>query len=323
MKYILITDTHLGRNNSNKHELDQTLTLFNHIIQIANDNNITNLIHLGDFFDNRKYLTLNTIHYAKLISETLKDLTCYFILGNHDILNKNQLEPYSSVIFDNYFNINVITKTTQLDNILLTPWFFSKSDLNSDCDYCMGHFDMNGPIINKSGTISEGHSLNISDFSDFKQVFSGHYHTPGEYNNIKYLGSPYHQDFNDSGDRGYYIFDSDNGELEFIKYQTNEYKIIDAESNFTEIDIKNNIIRLEFHNNIGDIEILNKTSLIESYKPLKYKTKFLFTTDMTEEDIDLDVGSIVNNKDILKEYINKSEIKLDKDRLLNIIKELD
>lgn len=322
MKYILVTDTHLGRNQSNIHELNQTLDLFNTIINYTKENNITKLIHLGDFFDNKKYLTLNTIHYSNLISEKLNtSLTSYFILGNHDIYNKNQLEPYSSIIFNNYSNINVITKPITLNNVLLLPWFFNKEDMIKT-DYCMGHFEMNGPIINQTGRISQGHSLNISDFSQYKMVFSGHYHTPGIYNNIHYIGSPYHQDFNDTGERGFYVFDSDTGEYNFIQYNSNEYKIIDAESNFTEKDIKNNVIRLEFHNNIGDVEISNKTSLLESYNPLRYKTKFLFSNDLTEEIREEDLSSIGNNKDILYEYINKSDTKLNKDVLYTMIEEI-
>ena len=137
----------------------------------------------------------------------------------------------------------------------------------------MGHFDISGVVLNRLGTLSKNDNLSQSDFSGFENVFSGHFHTPGIYGNIRYLGAPYQMSFNDGGIRGFYIWDEKT--LDFIEYNGySKYIILTQDHDFNEGDIFNNNVRLDFTKKLPVNEMENLTKKINELKPKSFKTKF-------------------------------------------------
>ena len=79
----------------------------------------------------------------------------------------------------------------------------------------MGHLEIAGFYANSTYQVQ--HGLDAGIFSQFDQVFSGHYHKRNSSGNISYLGNPYQLYWNDEGEtRGFHIYDMETGELEFI-----------------------------------------------------------------------------------------------------------
>jgi DNA repair exonuclease SbcCD nuclease subunit len=192
-QYLLVSDTHLGLYGSNDNWHEIVLKLFQTIADFCVKNNVKKIIHLGDFFDNRKSLNVKTIWYAMQIAEILNDFETYLLVGNHDTFFKNQIYPHSLKIFNEYDNINVIDSVWQLDgDIGLIPWGCGFQHMETP--YLMGHFEINDFRMN-SGYVMRQAKLNRSDFDGFKQVISGHYHTPMVEDDINYVGAPYHQTF--------------------------------------------------------------------------------------------------------------------------------
>lgn len=317
MKYIICGDLHLGSHGAKPTWHNSARSLIIDICEYAKKEGIDNFIGLGDFFDNRNSINLKTLEFAMDIADMLNetfDLSA-IIIGNHDTYFKTSLDPTSLTIFRNYKNIIIVDKPmTIFKNFCLLPWLFSKEDLEQyEGEYLIGHFEMNGVKLNTSGTLSENFRYNFSDFKKFTRVLSGHFHTPGTYGNVTYVGSPYHLTFNDSGPRGYYILDTDNDSLKFIeftdypKYVTMKHND-DYASDKIEDMIKDNIIRLVFTEDVGTIESQRIIDAVKSYNPHQLFTLFqiekLFTEDKKSE---VDIDCLKDNKKIYMDYLNKSE----------------
>jgi len=305
----LVTDTHLGIYKSADIWHEVVLSLFTDIADECTRRNITKIIHLGDFFDNRRVLNVKTLNYAHTIAKMLdRDFETYIIRGNHDQYFKNISHPHSLVVFEQYKNIHVVDHPIVIDSIGLVPWMEDFSDLK--CDILMGHFEINGFKMNDGYIMRRAH-LNASDFKKFKQVISGHFHMPNsDTGSIYYLGSPYQQDFGDTGsERGYYVFSpiDNGGDFEFIPFtDAPQYILADTEDiNFDKIE--GNIVKLVFQKDYGTIRNTEIVDEVQMMKPLYLYTDFTEAAVELTEDIIDDKVEMRTEKEIVKSYVDKSE----------------
>lgn len=320
-KKILTTDTHLGIKKSSDIYLDVVYNLFVEICDKAKEEGIKEFIHLGDFFDNRKHLSLKALNYAEKIGHLINDTfdVSYFIIGNHDLFYKDRYFPTSHQVFTKYDKIHIISEPIIIDdNILLVPWmlendkfhpYINLKDYNTE--YCLGHFDICGAKMGTSTDAKEGR-LKFEDFTNFKYVMSGHYHTKGIYNcggtTIEYIGAPYHQTFSDSGTRCYYVADFKSGELNSIPFNNYpEYvNLIARDDVWLECDIKGKIIRLTFNEDYGTIKNSEIIKKVQDLQPLQLFTKYQFNKGMTDESRDEDV-ELKDAEGIHIEFVDKNE----------------
>lgn len=225
MRYAIITDTHLGVRNDNQPLADyQDQFYLEQFFPKVKDLGITNLLHLGDYFDKRQFITLKTMDRNRNLLKLLEtyNLKLDIITGNHDVLYRNTNAINSPDLLMQHPNVTVHSEPIELGNVLLIPWINKEnySDTlqimdQSDAKYCMGHFEIAGFEMHRGQVCESG--LDMQIFHKFDQVFSGHFHTRSERGNIKYLGSPFEMtwaDFNDP--KGFHIFDTDTGKLDFI-----------------------------------------------------------------------------------------------------------
>jgi len=329
MKYVIVTDTHLGIKKGNSVYIQSNINLFDQICTYANSNNIKGFIHAGDFFDTRKSISVDVIEISLNIIEKLENTFryIYMIIGNHDTYLKNQIKPTSLSIFKEHTNVYLIDEPYQIDNMLLLPWLFDKQILNTiHADICIGHFDINGVIMNASGFTPLHQRLNVSDFINFKKVLSGHYHVSSITNNIQYLGSPMQFTFNEINETtGFYTIDTETLKLEFIEFTDypKHVKLKDIED-ISNIDIKGNNIEIIFTKDHGidkNTEIINNVYLKNpnTLKVQYYNLNETMTSDKIKEDV-----SIKSKLDILFDFYSKSDLpdNIKSDMLKNIVKSL-
>lgn len=237
-KVALITDTHWGVRsdhqaflNSNKKFLDKIFFPY------LKENAITEVIHLGDLTDRRKYINYFTAqHLRKDFVEPLMDMGVNFrwILGNHDLFYRQTTEVSSaSELFGYGYHKNFayydLAEEVYYgnDKILFIPWI---CDTNRDqiknaietttAKIALGHLELSGFEMFKGVVNNAGEDPKI--YEKFPTVCTGHYHHRSTSGNIHYLGA--HADFtwadhNDS--RGFHILDTSNHKLTFIE---NPYK---------------------------------------------------------------------------------------------------
>lgn len=236
-KICLLGDLHLGSRVASNHFSQFFNKFFTEVFYpYLVKNGITDVIQLGDFFDNRTSLSLKAYHTCKDVwLGPLADhgIHMHVLVGNHDSTMKSTIaintpELLLSKEFKN--NISVYSKPTQIEiagtTFDLIPWicdsnkediynFMNKENVG---DICCGHFEIAGFEMMRGVPGHDGLPRDL--FDKYERTFSGHYHTRSydEYYRIQYVGTPYEITFADLHDpRGFTIFDTETREMEFIQ----------------------------------------------------------------------------------------------------------
>ena len=310
MKRAIVTDTHLGLYQDSDKWLDVVLQFFKDLVMFCHKESISEIIHLGDFFDNRKSLNTKTQHAAHRIAKVLavKNIHTRIVVGNHDCYFKNQIHPTSLELFHKYSHIDIIDEPTRVDDILLMPWgavIDKNHTWREGAKYCFGHFAFNGFHMNDSYVCKTG--IDPISYRDFEMVLSGHFHTPSSEGNIAYLGAPYGQTFHDNeGSRGFYTFDD--GDLNFVEYtkapvfrKIRTYNLeFDCSEEFLDEKIKGNVIRLVFDKDYGTVKNQELEDKVLRHKPFAYSIDF---TKIESEEAEVDEARVENRGQMVDSYI--------------------
>lgn len=350
MKVFLVTDTHLGT-----HPIKLDYWLYNvtkdyfdnffipTVEKYKEEGDI--IMHLGDFFDDRSIIPVNVSHYGiQLIKQLSNILPVHMLLGNHDIYTEFDNSIHSMEWAKNIPNVILYEKPEVLDfvgkRLLMMPWVQRKKDevalLNSTkADYVFCHSDLKGAYNNRKSKMRSG--IDIKEFKNFKQVYSGHIHLRQKTANFQFVGSPYHLDRNDRGDqKGIYILELETGKCEFIPNTVSpEYKLLEI---VKESDLHKLVVN-EIDKDRIDITISNKL-LLES-KTVRSKIEEMLQTNTFERiewhddlklqdviddtDIDFVEGDIdLNIKKLTYDYVNKQDFDSDdiKDKIVGILAQM-
>ncbi len=348
MKIALVTDTHFGARNDNTAFAEYFKQFYDTIFfPYLKENNITEIIHLGDVVDRRKYLNYQT---AEIMQEAFFDpiidnnYNVNIIIGNHDTYYKNTNKVNSiSRLYNSYTGTNIhwhdnkpgVVNYDGLD-IMLLPWIctdtyepFLKEVEETDCQVLFGHLELKGFIMHKGAVNMSGLESNI--FDKFDVVCSGHFHHKSTVGNINYLGCPYEITWSDYDDpRGFHIFDTETRELEFIRNPlTMFHKIWYDDSNTTMEQVVNRNYE-PMRNCYVKVIVTNKENpfwfdmfieRLEKVSPIHVQ--------VVEDHLNLDLESddeIVSEAEdtltILHKYVNTLEVNVDKEKLETKIKDL-
>jgi DNA repair exonuclease SbcCD nuclease subunit len=306
---LLVGDTHLGIYKSADLWHDATILLFKEIIDVCKKRCIDRIIHLGDFFDNRRHLNIKTLSNALKIAELLHEakLEVFIIIGNHDTFYKDKIHPTSLSVFEEHPNIKIIDEVTVMEDMVMVPWATEMKDI-PDARYALGHFEINGfPVVQRFEFYKS--DINITNFSRFEQVFSGHFHIPSHKNNITYLGAPFQFNFGDAGSkRGYYVFEDD--KLEFIQYKdAPEFVVVTTDEQIKPEKIRGNIVKLVYKKDYGTSENMKILEQVQIYQPIQLFTDFarMSSNIVSANGDDTENIQLKSTRDILTEYIEKME----------------
>ena len=344
MKIALVTDTHFGA-RSDSQQFDTYFKKFYDEIFFPelDKREITQIIHLGDCFDRRKYINFNSLsNCKKYFFEQVESrgIDMDMIIGNHDTFYKNTNDVNSpSLLLGEYPSIRTYDKAQVVNydglKILLMPWICTDNYEHTTkmiegkvATVCFGHLELAGFIMYKGQDAHLGHDgFDPALFKDFKLVCSGHFHHKHGRGNVQYLGNPYQLFWNDfEDDRGFHIFDTRTLDLEFIK-NTNtifeKYYYDDEKEDPLSIDIS------KFNSKLIKIIVVNKKDFykfdkfVEAiYKENPIELKIIedfseFESEAIDENIDLE-----DTMTLLSNYVDSIETDADKERLKGILKTL-
>ena len=134
MKIAIITDTHYGARKGSKHLHDYFEKFYNDIFfPSLEEHGIETVIHMGDIFDSRKSIDLQSLEWSKrVVFDPLKKYKVHAIVGNHDCYYKNTNFVNSpELLLKNYSNIKLYSKATEIKvgkrKILMLPWINSEN----------------------------------------------------------------------------------------------------------------------------------------------------------------------------------------------------
>ena len=337
MRVAILTDTHWGSRKGSKLFHDYFEQFYkNTFFPTLEQQGITTVIHMGDAFDSRKSIDYQSLEWSKrVVFEPLKNYQVHLITGNHDVYFKNSNKVNSpELLLKDYGNIKTYSEPTEVNigglNILLLPWINSENQdksfkmiKNTKAKVVMGHLELQGFRVNKN-LVMEEHGLEANLFSNFKKVFSGHYHTRSNNGTVFYLGNPYEMYWTDVNDtRGFTIFDTETLEHFHIDNPYHMfYNIYYEDTNYQTFDTR------EYENKIVKVIVRKKT---DTKKFEKFIDK-LYTSNVAELKIieNFDIQEPENfeafeNEDtisILNRYIEEAEINLDKSIIQKMMQEI-
>ena len=220
---------------------------------------------LGDVFDNRSSVGINTINVVIDIFEKIAEICpdIRLIVGNHDIYNKSSNDITTLNILKYikgvkiYYNPEVEVIGGKV--VLFHPWIEDKEKQNKllskfSGDYIFGHLDVYGVDSNtKCIKVKSPNSVNVSEFKT-AEVYAGHIHLRQNYKNIHYVGNPYAKVRGEGNTKGITVLDIKTGKTEFYE---NTYSPKFLSENIYEImDVTVGELKERWRNNYVDLHVL-------------------------------------------------------------------
>ena len=336
MKIAIITDTHYGARKGADYIHSYFKKFYDNIFfPYLEKNNIDTIIHMGDMFDSRKSIDYQSLEWSKrVVFEPLKKYKVHAITGNHDAYYKNTNKVNSpELLLKDYDNIITYSKPTEINigglDILLLPWINSENFEeskefidNSKSKIAMGHLEINGFKATRGHMMEDG--MDVSIFSKFEKVYSGHFHTRSTDGKIYYLGNPYEMYWNDVNDkRGFHIFDTetlihtpiDNPYKLFynIYYEDTPHQTFDS---------------TEYTNKLVKVIVRKKTNTkqFEKFIDKLYSSNVqdlkIIENFVIQENENFEIDEEENTLSILNRYIDESEFEYDKNIIKGIFQDL-
>lgn len=200
MSILFLTDLHLDqyrpystilKNGMNSRLYDQMMVV-QKIKQLVDKIQPTATIFMGDLFNGITESLPKIIYNAGFLTAQAwsQSTPLYLIVGNHDIYRG--MHTFSA--FESLPNVRIISKTTklQLDGLTIDciPWDNPLPENKGDV--CAGHLEVFGTYMNGSYTCKVG--LYPKVFDGYKYVLLGHFHAPSEFpvpgaKEARYIGS--------------------------------------------------------------------------------------------------------------------------------------
>tara|TARA_R110000796_G_scaffold234609_1_gene353470 strand:- start:682 stop:1737 length:1056 start_codon:yes stop_codon:yes gene_type:complete len=342
MKIALITDTHFGARNDNSNFNEYFFNFYeNQFFPYLKEHGITDVIHLGDVMDRRKYVSYRIAKdFRERFINRFENINFHMLVGNHDTFykNTNDVNSLQELVDGRHNNIKVYDKSTEVEfdgfKILFVPWINANNMSHttnmlktSDAQVCMGHLELNGFEMQK-GLVMD-HGWDKQEFKRFDMVMSGHYHHKSDDGQIYYLGTPYEIYWNDWNDpKGFHVFDTEKRELERI---INPLKIFskifydDSNKSYDNFDMS------PYKDKYVKLVVVNKKDL---YQFDQFVDKLLqadcYEVKIIEDFSELDANNvsddIVENTEdtmtLLERYIDDLDVTLSKSRLKNTMRTL-
>ena len=336
MKVAIITDTHYGCRKGSKLFQDYFELFYNNIFfPTLEQYGITTVIHMGDAFDSRKSIDYQSLEWSKrVVFDPLSKYDVHMITGNHDTYYKNTNSVNSpELLLSDYTNIRTYSSPTEIQvgnlSVLMIPWICSENEektlkmiQNTKCKVAMGHLELQGFRVNNNLVMEHGLDSNL--FSNFKRVFSGHYHTRSNNGIVFYLGNPYEIYWNDVNDtRGFTIFDTetlehisiDNPYRMFynIYYEDTPYQTFDTR------EYENKIVRVIVRKKSNQKNFEKFIDKLYSSNVFELKVVENFQIQESEK---FEAFESEDTLSILDRYIQESEIDMDKSIIQKLIREI-
>jgi DNA repair exonuclease SbcCD nuclease subunit len=346
MKIAIINDTHFGVRGDSKIFLDHQETFFRDIFfPYLDEHNINLVMDLGDTFDRRKYINYVTLKRVKEFffnQLQSRGIEYHAVVGNHSVYFTNTNEVNSmNLLLQEYNNFHIYEHepkelTFGSTRFMMVPWI-TKDNLETctqaitttSAQILLGHFEIEGFEMMK-GTVCD-HGMNKDAFSKFEAVYSGHFHHPSEYGNIKYLGAQYEMTWSDyAGRRGFHIFDTETRDIHFVENTNRVFHKIEYDDSDMNIDDIANLDVSILKNTYVKVIVKNRTNSY-LYDMFLNRIADSGAADVKSVDDSLNLESsgvdeildeTQDTKDILHSYIDSIETSIEKRKIKKVIDDL-
>tara|TARA_B100000963_G_C22584481_1_gene652412 strand:- start:269 stop:1330 length:1062 start_codon:yes stop_codon:yes gene_type:complete len=343
MKVAVLNDTHCGIRNSSDIFLNNAADFYSKVFfPYCKEHNIKQIIHLGDYYDNRKFMNFKAQnHSRKSFLDPMRELGMRMdiIPGNHDTYYKNTNDLNSlKELLGYYMNeIHIIMEPTVMEygslKIAMIPWINQENYDDTmkfikccKADWCGAHLELDGFEMMRG--IKNVHGMDRKIFSKFEKVLTGHFHVGSQQDNIWYLGSQMEFFWSDAHDKKYFhVIDTETREVEKIlnpntlfhkvlynddKIDYNNYDVSQCDQKFVKVVVVNKKDSFLFDRFIDRIQS-------ENIHELKIAENF---QEFTGENVHDDSMEFDDTPKIVDSYVDGVDTDLDKDKIKVQMREL-
>lgn len=318
MEIAILADSHFGCRKNSSYFMNHQRKFYERFFDYLNERGIKDIIHLGDVFDNRKSINIETLRHTRdcFIDPIIKNgINLHMILGNHDHFYKSNGDLSSvKVLFSGNRALHIYDKPAHIyfedKRFYMLPWVFPDQieetieTLRTDTsDVLCAHLDILGAEFN-SGVVSQG-GINPDVFSHISTVYFGHFHKKSDI----YVGSTHQITFNDLNDtKRIVIYDTDEGKGEDVFLSPDIF----YEINYPEdMDKKEEIEYYMYTDKIVRV-------VVNSKKNLKHYDKFIHNLENVEPN-----EIIIKEKYLYVNVLNADDLDPDTDTLGMMLKTID
>lgn len=317
MKILHTADLHLGklykgesfkRARQRREELWES---FSNLINYANSNNIEIILISGDLYERESFTLSDFKRLGDLFLHSNSQI--YIIGGNHDHIDGESLFlkmdfPKKVHIFEdkNYFEykdvrVYGISWDRQFDFNAEIDFNLDRSFKNILMLHCSVGFESHFPI--KEDTLNN---------LDFDYIALGHLHGHNKVaDKAYYSGALEPLRFKDVGEHGFYVYDLNNKNQEFIKSAKREYNIIEYDlTNKSYNQIKDELERIliQKRDDFNRLILKGITDDIESVKDLlNVDLYYLIVVDETNPLLDYNVLAKDDETGIIAKFLEIAE----------------
>jgi DNA repair exonuclease SbcCD nuclease subunit len=321
-----------------------SVQVLNQIAKLVKKHKVDVVLFGGDLFHVRGTLNVQTFN---LVFDAIAHMRMYaqvgLLVGNHDQTNRtgdvHSVYSLGSVVrvMDkptwNAFQVDAVTL-----QVFSLPYHSDKDVLLQAVEQAvqshpkgfhpailLGHFGVTGAKVGGNFVLVDNHNLEVADlrFSEFDQVFLGHYHEPQQLVvNVRYLGATHHHNWGDVGsERGCWLWDTQENqkysEPTLIPLDAPRFVVVEHGVPVERDDVVNNYVRVQFQ---GELDIAVRLRAEEDLYGLGARVVEFVDLDPTKATVN--VGSFHPGMDINEmissyAYEYGSEI-LDTDYLISI-----
>lgn len=336
LKIALLADTHTGIRNSSDIFLENAATFYREtFFPYCKEHEITQIIHLGDYYDNRKQLNIRSLwHNRKNFLEPMRaaGMKMDIFPGNHDTYYKNTNDVNSlKEVLGHYMNeIHIIQEPKVLEygstKIAMLPWINSSNYDKSiefvktcSADILCGHLELSGFELMRG--ITNKHGMDHEIFSKFELVMTGHFHTKSQKDNVMYLGSQMEFYWSDAHDDKYfYVLDTETRELERVRNPHTLFERIvynDSKTDYNKISVEhleNKFVKIVVVEKRDTFTFDRFVDRIQQQKIHELKIAENFS-EFLGENVEDESVSLEETAEMLDSYIDAIDTDLDKERL--------
>lgn len=355
MKILIFSDIHIHCHKKSTDRLEDCIKALDWVFNTAKQNNINDIIFLGDLFHERQKIDVLTYQKTfEILEKHLFDrkIKLYLLLGNHDLWHNQKWDVSSVNPLRKLPGVTVINEPSVVSlsedymfaflpythnpiedlKIVEKVWKEESKKRNIKPPKLLGgHIAVDGAVWNtKYNTTADvtiehdGDMVKVGPgiFNNWDRVFLGHYHAEQKLTEtVEYVGSPLQLSFGEAfQDKHILIYDLSDDEKKYIINDFSPKHYIINENELDNYDLNGNFIRLEVEDISSNKMLEIRKSLIEEKNVATMEIK---QSIKKEEHIIQDAKSILYKEDqMLQKYLDQINISLDKEKLLSIGKSI-
>jgi DNA repair exonuclease SbcCD nuclease subunit len=339
----MFTDIHVGARGNSEQHLNDCIQYIEWFIELAKRERATHIAFLGDYFENRSSINVQSLNVGTQIMRRLNSLgiPIIFMVGNHDLYHRNTRKVFSTDSYKDLENVLVVSEPMELTkDVLVAPYLFKQEYLDmadqiNSHKYVFGHFEFRGFVVTGDTKVLE-HGPDASAFTGPKFIFSGHFHKRQVAGNVIYIGNTFPTNFGDAWDteRGASLLDMSSDDVLFFDYPDAPlfYKLRMTEllANQSLSFKEGGRVRCTLDLDVGytDVQTIRE-EMIEAYKLREFliEEDFISKKELIAEGLDVDSLavdlSMLHNTigTLIREGVQQSPT-IDPDLLISIFDEL-